>query len=391
MYPFLSRFREFAWDERRRMFAANIVSAFLLVVLPAIGTLAAGRDLRDAVGAFPPVSDASRSSSFSPYAAAAVLLLEALLLAGIALLVGRPQSRGVKRSGAQVAPKRRAVFPPWGLLGGILLAAAWGIAWSRLPALQTVRRFTFAPLWFGCILVVNAAAEMLDPSRPAPIRRGRAFRRLFLWSAVFWWYFEWVNRFVRNWYYPCAARYSALGYFLHASICFSTVLPAVVSMCSLLLRFRFIEGFGRCRPLRIERRGIASGSLLTAGSLLMLGVGAAPDVFFPGVWAGPVLVLLGARGVFGSTEWFDRIGRGDWRPIVAPALAGFLCGVFWELWNIGSLEHWVYRIPLLDGWHIFAMPLPGYAGYLPFGIACVLVSEPLFPFETLCGRERGEG
>ena len=32
-------------------------------------------------------------------------------------------------------------------------------------------------------------------------------------------------------------------------------------------------------------------------------------------------------------------------------------------------------IPYVQRFHVFGMPLLGYAGYLPFGIACALVTD----------------
>jgi hypothetical protein len=54
--------------------------------------------------------------------------------------------------------------------------------------------------------------------------------QFFLTSALFWWLFEWLNRFVRNWHYLGVEDFGTLSYSLHASICFSTVLPAVAAV-----------------------------------------------------------------------------------------------------------------------------------------------------------------
>jgi hypothetical protein len=45
------------------------------------------------------------------------------------------------------------------------------------------------------------------------------------------------------------------------------------------------------------------------------------------------------------------------------------------LWNWHSLAKWVYTVPGVERWHIFEMPLLGYAGYLPFGLECLIVTE----------------
>ena len=69
------------------------------------------------------------------------------------------------------------------------------------------------------------------------------------------------------------------------------------------------------------------------------------------------------------------LARGDWRPLLQPALAALVCGFFWELWNSGSLAQWHYSIPYAQRFHVFEMPLLGYAGYLPFGIMCALALD----------------
>jgi len=60
-----------------------------------------------------------------------------------------------------------------------------------------------------------------------------------------------------------------------------------------------------------------------------------------------------------------------------PALAALICGLLWELWNFGSLAKWHYSIPYVQRYYLFEMPLLGYAGYLPFGIACALAMDPV--------------
>jgi hypothetical protein len=74
---------------------------------------------------------------------------------------------------------------------------------------------------------------------------------------------------------------------------------------------------------------------------------------------------------------FSSLTKGDWRPIWLPALAGLVCGFFWELWNAHSLAHWEYAVPLVHRFQIFEMPLLGYAGYLPFGLECKIIADLL--------------
>ena len=77
--------------------------------------------------------------------------------------------------------------------------------------------------------------------------RGR-FVALAAGSAVFWWFFEYLNRFVQNWYYT-GSHYPPLTYFLLATLSFSTVLPAVLGMRDLLRTFahRLVDQLAEAR------------------------------------------------------------------------------------------------------------------------------------------------
>ena len=90
-------------------------------------------------------------------------------------------------------------------------------------------------LWSAFILVVNAASWRRQGTC-LMLQRTRGFLLLFPASAVFWWFFEYLNRFVQNWQYAAAA-YPAGVYFVLASVSFATVLPAVLSVREWLLSF----------------------------------------------------------------------------------------------------------------------------------------------------------
>jgi len=61
--------------------------------------------------------------------------------------------------------------------------------------------------------------------------------------------------------------------------------------------------------------------------------------------------------------------------VLTSALAALLCGFFWEMWNFCSLAKWVYHVPFVQRFQVFEMPVLGYAGYLPFGLECLVVAE----------------
>ncbi|HKJ87745.1 MAG TPA: hypothetical protein VKA48_04480, partial [Gammaproteobacteria bacterium] len=151
-----------------------------------------------------------------------------------------------------------------------------------------------------------------------------------------------------------------------------TVLPAVLGVRDLLATFPRLEaGLDRMpRLLPGWRRGVGAAALAT-GCLGLVGLGLLPDILFPMLWLAPLLILVGTEELAGERSLLTLLMEGDWKPIWRAALAALVCGFFWEFWNWGSLARWDYSIPYVDRFHLFAMPVLGYAGYLPFGLECV--------------------
>jgi hypothetical protein len=213
------------------------------------------------------------------------------------------------------------------------------------------------------------------------------FLLLFPLSAGFWWLFEYLNQFVNNWYYAGAGAESDWDYFLRATLPFSTVLPAVASTWAWLATLPRIHSIA-LPPLR-GNAAIAWIALLT-GVIALAAIGLRADLLFPLLWVAPPLVIAGLAQLLAGETVFSALARGDWRPILQAALAALVCGFFWELWNYGSSVKWHYSIPYVQRFHVFEMPLLGYAGYLPFGIECALVLDlaarlierrPLWPLD----------
>ena len=121
------------------------------------------------------------------------------------------------------------------------MAAGWFAAWSEHTPAEW-RRQAFTPLWLGYVLVMNALAYR----RTGPFashRPARWFAALFPASAAFWWLFEYLNQFVRNWHYIGIQASGDWDYFLQGTLPFSTVLPAIASTWMWLRQFR---GSRRC-------------------------------------------------------------------------------------------------------------------------------------------------
>ena len=106
--------------------------------------------------------------------------------------------------------------------------AIWVLAWTRFEWFARFQPHTFAPLWLCYILVVNALS-FRETGHCLMTSRALYFLALFPASAAFWWFFEYLNRFVQKWYYVAIDDFGPWRYFWYATLPFATVLPAVIS------------------------------------------------------------------------------------------------------------------------------------------------------------------
>ena len=250
------------------------------------------------------------------------------------------------------------------LLAGIVVTAMfWAIAWGRIHGLS---EFSFFPLWIGYILLINGVSEAFF--KTSLLRSmGRSFPLLFAISVPLWWFFESLNKIVKNWHYVFAYPISNTRYVIEASVDFSTVVPAVLSTAFLfrhiLLRWRLVPGW---RPITIRKANLVVSVLL--GLLSFCLVVLFPREAFPLVWIAPILLLEPVTYAAGFPSLLRQIEKGDWLLPVSIMAATTFNGVCWELWNFYSLPKWVYEIPYVDFWHVFEMPILGYLGYPFFGL-----------------------
>ncbi len=335
----------------------------LLVGMPLIGAKLAGKPLTLYLG-FPPLAPKVVLLDFSWPILLVYGLVEILLYAALVYLLW-PKKR------LEVRLSRR--FPGWGLIMLAYLGFAWYLAWQRPAWAGSWLNHTFTLLWLGYIGVVNALCVWRG-GWSLLTHRLQYFLGLFPLSALFWWYFEYLNRFVGNWHYVGVESLTPWQYFIQATLPFSTVLPAVISTMALLSMF----------PLGREQAfpPLVSGSprmwawlVLFFAGLGLVGVGRWPQWFFPLLWCAPLLLFVSLQVLLGEKTYFAPLAEGRWEIVALPALAALVCGFFWEMWNYWSVPKWVYTVPFVSCCKIFEMPLLGYAGYLPFGLECAVIAH----------------
>jgi len=267
-------------------------------------------------------------------------------------------------------------FPWWGWCGVLLGLVSWILAWNRLPWFTNWQAHTFTPLWIAYIMTVNGLT-VRRTGTCLLLRRPLSFLLLFPVSAGFWWFFEYLNRFVQNWSYT-GANFAPAEYSLFATLSFSTVLPAITGTREWLISFSWWNTtYEHFFPVRISCPRLLAAALLMASGAGLFLLGVYPNHVFALLWISPLLILVSLQTLFKETHIFSPLRDGDWRFVLTSALAALLCGFFWEMWNFQSLAKWEYHVPFVQRFHFFEMPILGYAGYLPFGLECNVVADML--------------
>lgn len=354
--------------KRLPLFIPWLAGAALLVGLPLFGAWLCGRPLAPYLE-MPPRTSPARHADFSwPVFAG---------LAVAAAAAASPFLVRMVRANRTAVPQRRVRgrFPWWGWLGLAGCGASWLLAWTRFPWFAHLQPFTFTPLWLSATVALNALVLQRTGTSPLT-RHPLRYLALFPLSAAFWWFFEYLNRFVQNWHYAGIGALAPWQYFLFATLPFSTVLPAVMSTAEWLATFpRWTAGLDDFLPVAPAHPRRAAGAVLLTAGVGLAGIGVFPDLLFPLLWVSPLAIIVALQTLAGRRTVVADVARGDWRRVVRLALASLVCGVFWELWNYHSLAKWIYTVPYVNRFRIFEMPVLGYAGYLPFGLECAVIAE----------------
>lgn len=348
----------------------------LIALLPLVGATWARRTI-PGLFEFPPALRIPHGYPAWSWIAVGLVLLPFVAFALAWTVGGRAsRERTMEARSTQVA---KHPFPAWGWWAVAWTTGWWVLAWTRWSWFAPLQHYTFFPLWVGLIVAFNALAYRASGSC-LMLREPRRWLGLFAASAVFWWMFEWLNRFVLNWHYLAVEHFGPVSYAVHATLCFSTVLPAVAAVAEWLGTCRRVQARLHAGPawpwLAIHSRAIGAGLIaLGAGGLLL--TGAFPQEAYPALWGGPLALLLGESLLRRRPGVWQELAVGNWTRGATWALAAVACGFFWEMWNYHSLAKWIYTVPYVDRGHVFEMPVLGYLGYLPFGLECLVVVERL--------------
>lgn len=355
-----------------------LIALFLSAILPVIGAFIFSPSLAQYINNFPKIPSTFEIAHFSLSVFVVYSLLSSMICGAVVLVI--------LRSNLVFCMRTRYALPRFGWFGAITIVVSWSLAWSRIEWFSFLQLHTFTLLWISYIVFVNGLIYSRTGQSPLTHHTKEYFAS-FLLSAIFWWTFEVINRFSQNWIYLGIEHFDTISYIIFASISFSTVLPSIwatrelVSSCC--TRQSMPSSFSD-DPL--DRDPPTARPMFCAffiALILMVLLPLYPNWLFPVVWIGPLVIMtytLSKSSVptLISPYFQKRPPLSHHTKVAYWALSGLICGMLWECWNYWSLAKWEYRIPFVEQFYIFEMPLLGYVGYLPFGILCGVIVETLW-------------
>jgi hypothetical protein len=349
----------------KKEFTKLFILAMMLLGLPLFGVVFAGFPVHRYLE-FPP---RSRYVLHAPFSWNVFTGYAVLILAFAVPLI----FMGFKLHGRiRLKPVPLHAFPWWGRIGVFTGIAFWILAWTRFSWFIQFQSHTFTPLWLSYIIVINAFCRGRT-GRCMMTGSPRLFLLLFPVSAGFWWFFEYLNRFVQNWHYT-GVHFNSWEYFWHATLSFSTVLPAVLGTRDVMNTFSWIlPAFDTLNPFKCPHPKLMAVSALVISGISLAGIGVWPNYLFSLLWVSPLIIIISLQTLMGEKHILSEMAAGRWSPVISSAAAALFCGFFWEMWNYYSLARWEYGIPFVNRFKLFEMPILGYAGYLPFGLECAVI------------------
>lgn len=246
--------------------------------------------------------------------------------------------------------------------GLLLMAASEAAAFAGVEPFHT---WNTPICWTGFIVFADGLvyrARGHSWIRTAP----REFLFLAAVSVPLWLVFEYYNLFINNWHYVGLPENLAVRY-VGYTWSFATIWPAIFEAADVVAVWR---GHRRAasRPITLPHTPRLSALAAGSGAALLLWPILMPSPYLAApVWLGFILLLAPLNRRTGADTLLVD-GRAD--RVINLVLAGFLCGVLWELWNYWAGAKWIYTVPILEHIKIFEMPVLGYFGFPAFAVEC---------------------
>ena len=366
-----------------------ILLAAVLVGVPLLSAWLGGKDeILSGIAAFPPRTEDWGAAGYwqqqCPFSWWAFGALVVAVVMSVGPFARQSWKRGASssfcKSGQESASpfslsdtRVRCGFPWWGWMGLVMFLGWLPVVWLKPGWAVKLQVHSFAIMGFGHALLMDALA-CRQGANSVFKASWKGFLLLLPTSALFWWFFEFLNRFSRNWYFINMEDYTTFEYVICFSIGCATILPSVLTTARWLGTFRFLDDDACAGMWRVNVGSCPSRLLFALVSLVgLVGVVFAPSVLYPLLWLSPICAVLLIDSLLGLPTGLESLKEGNWSEVWRWAIAMLLCGLLWETWGFWIEVRWVYTVPYLHRFCYAEMPLVGFAGYLPFGVEAFLV------------------
>ncbi len=248
-----------------------------------------------------------------------------------------------------------------------------------LNRIEPFQFFFYLTSWWSYIIFIDT---ILSIKRKTFFVLNRNLPFLIVISCGFWCIFEIINVGLQNWFYinlPPEVYHRYPGYLLS----YGTVIPAIYVTQELVYTFL---GEIKTTPFLLKNYPLYS---ISTGTLAILLTYLFPTYCFPLTWIFFALIVDGYNYTQGYPSFMEGFEKGRIGHLTASLIAGLICGLLWETWNFWSISKWIYSVPFFEDIKIFEMPIPGYIGFLVFGLETMtfvnflkgreLYKKPLYP------------
>ncbi len=236
---------------------------------------------------------------------------------------------------------------------------------SLVTKFEPVLSFFYVTSWWSYIVLLDS---VISWRYGKPLFLNKSLPAVILISCGFWCFFELINLRLENWFYinvPDRVSLRYAGYLL----AYGTVIPAIVLTASAVRPL-----FTSLKAPRFTINSYPSRAI-TLGIVLFLLTMIFPEYLFSLAWAFAIPLIDGINYRAGFRSYLADLEQGDISRLPAALLSGLISGILWETWNSLSPVRWVYTVPFFEHMKVFEMPLPGYIGFLVFGVETVAFAD----------------
>lgn len=218
-------------------------------------------------------------------------------------------------------------------------------------------QYYFAFAWIGWVFFVDALA-FGRWKRSLFSRLGYRALALFILSLPFWLFYYWINLHLHLWTVSHLGASFESDFFY--GVAHSAVLPGILATLYFFLP--------DVRPF-VPDRSLSSSAMLiwvAVGLCTLILALALGRVFFPLIFCFVALMLDPINYHAKRPSLLFALRSYRFLPLFLFCISSLVIGLFWESLNGITGGGWSYSLPYLGFEPVFAMPLLGLFGYIPF-------------------------